>query len=102
MLRVNAAIFLRAHTAKNIDKPRQKHERNRDAVPKWPERVLVFDTETRTDIHQELMFGFYRICKLMEHGYVCESEGIVYSGELTNEELGQIGTFVLKTLPDVG
>ena len=47
------------------------------------------------------MFGFYRICRLVGDAYVCESEGVVYSEKITKEELNQIGTFVLKSLPDV-
>src|SRR5207302_8052827 len=64
-------------------------------------RVLIFDTETRTDVHQQLMFGFYRLCKLVGDRYACESEGIVYSEQITKEEQSQIGTFVLNTLTDV-
>jgi len=71
------------------------------SVPNWPERVLIFDTETRTDVHQNLMFGIYRICKLVDDRYVCESEGIVYSEEITKEELNEIGTFVLGTFSEV-
>jgi hypothetical protein len=33
--------------------------------------------------------------------YVCESEGVVYSEEITKEEQNQIGTFVVNTLTDV-
>jgi len=94
-------IYLRAHTAKHIEEPRRKRERKKTLMPKWPERVLLFDTETRTDVHQELMFGFYRVCQRLGDRYVCESEGIVYSEDLTKKELNQIGTFVLGTLSEV-
>src|SRR5437660_8596320 len=94
-------IYLRAHTAKHSEKPREKRDRNEVSVPRWPERVLIFDTETRTDVHQQLMFGFYRLCKLVGDRYACESEGIVYSEQITKEEQSQIGTFVLNTLTDV-
>jgi hypothetical protein len=59
------------------------------------------DSETRTDVHQDLMFGFYRICRLVGDAYVCESEGVVYSEAITREELNQIGIFVSNTLADV-
>jgi DNA polymerase family B len=94
-------IYLRAHTAKHSERPRGLPKRSGVLVPRWPERVLVFDTETRTDVHQELMFGIYRICKLVDDCYLCESEGVVYSEAITNEELNQIGHFVSNTLADV-
>src|SRR5229473_3112636 len=94
-------IYLRAHTVKHTEELTTKRERNRASVPKWPEYALIFDTETRTDVHQHLMFGIYRICRLVGDVYLCESEGVVYSEEITKEELNQIGTFVLNSLPDV-
>jgi hypothetical protein len=94
-------IYLRAHTAKHSDKVHEKRNRVDPSVPKWSEHALIFDTETRTDVHQELMFGFYRICKLVGDTYLCESEGIVYSEAITKEELNQIGVFVSDTLADV-
>jgi hypothetical protein len=93
-------IYLRAHTAKHIEKPRVKRGGGDVSVPTWPERILIFDTETRTGVHQDLMFGVYRICKLVGDLFVCESEGIVYSEGITNAELTQIGTFVLNTFAD--
>jgi len=94
-------IYLRAHTAKRSDKVHETRNRGDPSVPKWPEHALIFDTETRTDVHQELMFGFYRICRLADDTYLCESEGIVYSEAITKEELNQIGAFVSDTLADV-
>jgi hypothetical protein len=94
-------IYLRAHTAKDSKKPLAQPRRVEGSVPKWPERVLIFDTETRTDVHQDLMFGVYRICKLVGDVYLCEAEGVVYSETITKEELNQIGKFVSNTLPDV-
>ena len=93
-------IYLRAHTAKHTEKPRGQPQRTAVSVPKWPERVLIFDTETRTDVHQDLMFGVYRICKLVDGLFRCESEGVVYSEEIAKAELAQIGTFVLNTFAE--
>ena len=76
-MRERRGIYLRAHTVKHAEKARDKRDANKISVPKWPERVLIFDTETRTDVHQQLMFGIYRVCKLVVDTYVCESEGIV-------------------------
>src|ERR1700746_2043490 len=94
-------IYLRAHTAKHTETPRDQPQRAAVSVPRWPERVLIFDTETRTDVHQELMFGIYRTCRLVDDCYLCESEGVVYSEAITTEELNQIGNFVSNTLADV-
>src|ERR1019366_8075117 len=93
-------IYLRAHTTRYTEKRREKRARRELSVPKWPERALIFDTETRTDVHQVLMFGFYRVCKLVGDVYLCESEGIVYSETITKEELNQIEAFVSNTLAD--
>ena len=111
-MREHRDIYLRAHTVQHAEEPRRKRERKKVSAPKWPQRVLIFDTETRTDVHQQLMFGIYRVCKLVGDTYVCESEGIVYSGVeehhsqssaavLEKSELNQIGTFVLNTYADV-
>src|SRR5437879_800861 len=94
-------IYLRAHTAKHTEKPRGQPHRSGVSVPRWAERFLIIDSETRTDVHQDLTFGFYCICRLVGDVYLCESEGIVYSEAITKEELDQIGTFVSNTLADV-
>jgi hypothetical protein len=93
-------IHLRAHTTIHTEQRRESCARSDPSVPKWPERALIFDTETRTDVHQELMFGFYRVCKLVGDCYLCESEGIVYSETITKEELNQIGAFVSNKLTE--
>jgi len=94
-------IYLRTHTTKHCNKIHEKRNRGDPSVPKWPEHALIFDTETRTDVHEELTFGFYRICRLVGNAYLCESEGIVYSEAITKEDLNQIGIFVSDTLPAV-
>jgi hypothetical protein len=44
--------------------------------PKWPEFVLVFDTETTLDPQkQSLLFGLYRVCRLQGANYQCVEEG---------------------------
>ena len=44
-----------------------------------PHRMLVFDTETRTDTAQALTFGSYRY---YEHGK-CLEEGLFYADDLS-------------------
>src|SRR5262245_33140013 len=94
-------IYLRAHTAKHTEKPRGQPRRTAAAIPRWPDHFFNIDSETWTNVHQDLMFGFYRICRLVGDVYLCESEGVFYSEAITKEELNQIGIFVSNTLVDV-
>ena len=75
-------IFVRAHTsartATSWDKRRSL---------KWPERCLIFDTETTLDPAQELNFGAFRRCKLVGSKYVCVAEGIFYRDDVTAAQL---------------
>ena len=72
-------IFLRAHT---VPLPRRKRShRTRKNVPKWPEWVLVFDTETTTDTSQTPTFGAYRYCQLVGDAYECVEEGLFYPND---------------------
>ena len=58
----------------------KKHKTKTTIEPnKWPERALVFDTETRTDIHQKLMFGIY----LVSYTYKNHIAGFSISPQLT-------------------
>lgn len=79
-------IFLRAHTAKIVQKqPRKSKRTKKMSLPeKWPERALIFDTETRTTLDQRLTFAIYRICRLAGDKYLCEEEGLVYSDSVEN------------------
>jgi len=61
-------IYLRAHTAEVQERPESP---SITVKPQWPDHVLLFDTETRTSIDQSLIFGIYRICKLMDGQYRC-------------------------------
>src|SRR5437773_1899606 len=52
-------IFLRAHTVKVRDgSTRGAKKATEDKAEKWPERALIFDTETRTTVDQTLILGF--------------------------------------------
>jgi len=105
-------IYLRAHTEKHVENPRPQRKKDKKQPERLPPFALIIDTETRTDVHQRLMFGIYRVCKLVGTQYLVEREGIVYSGtsepshlsysaELEKNELNNIGTFVLNTFADI-
>jgi hypothetical protein len=103
------------------DKKTRPPKKIKDKPDRWPERCLIFDTEVRTTMDAEhgyhaLTFGIYRICVLVNGAYLCEREGIFYSGEsdkgskgldyapsavLNKAELNAIGNFVSAELPDV-
>jgi hypothetical protein len=67
-------IFLRAHTVG----PQKKESRPANG-PKWPKEILVFDTETTIDTRQELTFGAYCLCELVDGQYACSEEGLFYA-----------------------
>src|SRR5215467_319520 len=105
-------IYVRAHTRLQ-KKRKQKSEQKKEKAQqqKWP-GSLIIDTETRTDVHQQLIFGIFRLCKLVDGQYLCEREGIFYSGEtepgplgysapLDVEEFNAIGRFVDGNMPDI-
>ena len=48
--------------------------------PQWPQRVLLFDTETRPSIDQTFIFGIYRICELVNGSYRCIEEAVFFEG----------------------
>src|SRR5947199_9692581 len=98
-------VYLRAHTEKVVEKPRTQRKKVKKQPERLPPFALIVDTETRTDVHQRLMFGHFRVCKLVGGQYLTEREGMVYSGrsdpahlsysaELDKEKLNAMGTLV--------
>jgi hypothetical protein len=77
--RARLALYLRAHTVV-LDQPKRCSSKGRitapSELPKWPDHAVVFGRESRTDITQELTFGFYRILRLNGDTYVLVEEGI--------------------------
>src|ERR1700720_1168032 len=78
-------LYLRAHTVV-LDQPKRRSARGRNTAPlelsKWPDYAVVFGCESRTDITQELTFGFYRILKLNGDSYVLVEEGAFFDDDL--------------------
>jgi hypothetical protein len=91
-------IFVRAHTVVPEKKPPQ-----RPAPAKWPDEVLVFDTETTLDTIQRLTFGAYRRCKLGPAGYECVEEGVFYADDLDTQQREVLERYVNdpRTLPGI-
>ena len=82
-------IFVRAHTVVS-----QKERALRSSPPKWPDDLLVFDTETTVDTAQKLNFGVYRRCKLGPAGYQCLEEGLFYGDGIDNQQLQVLQRYV--------
>ncbi|MGI9101076.1 MAG: hypothetical protein ACR2IF_01410 [Terriglobales bacterium] len=94
-------IYLRAHTiVLNDPNPPKPHSR-RVQVPAWPEIALVFDCESRTNIRQELTFGFYRVLKLYGNAYVLDEEGAFFDDDLPADERQRLEEYINKGVPDV-
>ena len=82
-------LYFRAHTVP-LDQPQDERSGTGDPradLRRWPEFALVFDCESRTDVSQELTFGFYRLLKLEGTVYVLEEEGAFF-----NDNLPKTGT----------
>jgi len=69
-------IFVRAHTV-----VKQKSQRQRPLLAKWPDEVIVIDMETTLDTAQTLNLGAYRRCKVRDE-YRCVEEGLLYADDL--------------------
>jgi hypothetical protein len=90
-------IFLRAHTVV-VDPKKSKKGKRRGrglgrGLKKWPEYAVVFDCETRVDTRQGLTFGFYRLLRLQDAGYVLEEEGAFFDDDLPAHECKVLETY---------
>jgi hypothetical protein len=95
----NHDLFLRAHTIG----PREtsiKSTKNIDDS-KWPARILVLDTETTIDTEQQLMFGVYRLCNLIEEKYLCCEEGIFHKENISNRERKVLEAYAKKNFAGI-
>jgi len=88
-------IAVRAYTAAKpppitASNPSKKTKRAAGTTDRFPEHVLIFDTETTVDATQALNFGAWRYCRV-RHGaggveLVCVQEGIFYADDLPDRE----------------
>jgi hypothetical protein len=89
-------IFLRAHTVAP-----GKQSQKLPTGPKWPDRILIFDTETTIDTRQELTFGAYRLCQLVDGKYLCSEEGLFHVDDLDAGQHKILRTYVGNELASV-
>ncbi|HXT68545.1 MAG TPA: hypothetical protein VN700_02245 [Vicinamibacterales bacterium] len=88
-------VFVRIHTAV---KPKVSRKTNE---PRWPDEVLVFDTETTLDTEQTLTLGAFRRCRLHNGRYVCAEEGLIRPDAAPTNDL-QVFTAAALDSPDIG
>jgi hypothetical protein len=95
-------IYLRAHTVV-LDEPERPARGTNGAppqLPKWPEFAVVCDCESRTDIAQELTFGFYRVLRLEDDDYHLIEEGAFFDEGLRVKERKTLETFIRTAVAD--
>ncbi|MGH9515921.1 MAG: hypothetical protein ACRD3P_09625 [Terriglobales bacterium] len=94
-------LFLRAYAIPKTEKKKRKKNHSNKESAKWPQFVLVFDTETRITADQSLTFGVYRLCQLVNRKYEVVKEGIFYADDLPAKELRVLEMYVQTAIPDV-
>ena len=95
-----APVFARVHT--RVKRRRQRRRERELMHPKtWANFALVFDSETTTDLREDLNFLWWRFCELKDAAYVCQREGVVYRDNLDGESLALIHQFAREKRADV-
>src|SRR5947209_19789054 len=79
--------------------PRKATKNSRNKPKRWrrSNKMLVFDTETRTDPTQSLIFGAYRY---LENG-ACLEEGLFYADDISESDRAVLQKYVYKRSADV-
>src|SRR5262245_17272618 len=75
---------------------RRKRRRSRTFLPR-PDAMLVWDTETRTDVTQRLTFGSYRFIE----GGECLREALFCADDLTELERAVLVQYIARHVADV-
>jgi len=92
-------VFFRSHV---VEVKAKKKEISTYDEPKWPEYVLLFDTETTLDPReQSLLFGFYCVCRLLGNNYECVEEGILHADHLRPRYSDIISSYVRASKSEV-
>jgi hypothetical protein len=74
-------IFVRAHAPHPSKDPWSPSD-----AAKWPNSVLIFDTETRIDPAQKLTFGCFRRYEHRRNKYSCVEEGLFFADKLGRKD----------------
>ena len=81
--------------------PKNAREQKQDNHPprhwRYPDAMVVFDTETRTDATQRLMFGSYRLIVARQ----CREEGLFYADDLPARDLEILKNYAATHSADV-
>ena len=85
--RTHLPIAVRAYP---LSKKKEKTPFNKRKRRKCPEAMFVFDTETRTDATQRLLFGSYRFLQNKK----CLEEGIFYADDICKSERSLLTKYV--------
>ena len=95
-------LFVRAYAAPTSGrKGRKRSRRVKEQPEKWPNRALVFDTETRITADQSLTFGVYRLCELVTDRYVVMQEGLFFADDLPPTDRRVIESYQRTAISDV-
>src|SRR5579862_3391178 len=92
-------IYLRAHTVASRGKPTKSA--NPDSMPIWPDRILIFDTETTIDAQQDLTFGAYRLCELNSGEYICSEEALFHRDDLDAQQQKTLSKYVETHMAEI-
>jgi hypothetical protein len=74
------------------------------SAERWPDSVLVFDTETTVDETQRLLYGSFRYYRWRGNRLECRREGLFHADELPTENpaaMQLLQEFVRRTSADV-
>lgn len=96
---MNHDIFLRAHTI--VSEKKEKKGTLPIHGPKWPDQVLIFDTETSIDTKQDLTFGAYRLCQLSGNRYICFEEGLFPTDDLDSTQRKVLASYVAERFAEI-
>ncbi len=94
-------IFLRALAVPRDGKVRSRRNNQQSSGSKWPERALIFDTETRITADQSLTFGVYRLCQMENDCYIVTEEGIFHADGLPKKEFTVLKRHIDASVSDV-
>jgi hypothetical protein len=94
-------IFLRALAVPRDAKVRSRRNDQQGNGSKWPERALIFDTESRITVDQSLTFGVYRLCQLQNDCYIVTEEGVFYGDGLPKKEFKVLQRHIDASVSDV-